>query len=119
VESVSAVERAVAALREEADERRGAAARWRGDPEIAEAEAERALKLYAIADALAATIARDRYTVFATYEDNRQRFATVVSASGPKGAERAAREEAEGEIVVAAVVAGSVDAVDEDPCVSS
>lgn len=47
------------------------------------------------------------YLVVGVYEDDHERFATSVSAKNPAEAEAAARKEATGELIVAAVIEGT------------
>ena len=53
-----------------------------------------------------------KYTVIALYGDNLQRFATTVDADSPALAERAAVAEADGDLIIAGVVAGEVEVVE-------
>lgn len=56
------------------------------------------------------------FTVFGVYQDdNDQRFATMVEAETPEEAEALALREADGDLIVAGVVAGSHQAVDRAP----
>lgn len=56
--------------------------------------------------------AAKRYTVFALYADNLQRYATSVEAESPEEAERIVRNDAEGELLVAGVIEGSHPCLD-------
>ena len=58
---------------------------------------------------------RDTFTVFAVYAETHQRFATTVEAENSQDAEQLAEQAAEGDLIIAAVVEGEVDAVDQDP----
>jgi hypothetical protein len=49
------------------------------------------------------------YTVIGIYDDNGQRFATVVEAESPALAERAAVEDADSDIIIAGVVRDEVE----------